>query len=346
MAGKFVDSSLIGCLTGLLRLALGLSEDSRAVPHIGDKEWTALLELARRQTVGGLLESAIRKLPESRMPDQSVLVNVMMEAERTARRSSAVEKAARSLLEQAEAQGLHPVLMKGPAVARDYPHPELRTSGDIDLYIPETQLQGLLDFLQRKGGVVEKTPDGSHFVKGAVDIDIHTAYFDLHYPPASLPEPGSPEAELLMLSSHILKHAMGPGVGLRQLCDMAMAIRALEGRYNAEALTDYFRKTGTLHWNQVLDAFLQRHFRLQWGLFRKPFSKTVYRDARYLEKIVFSGGNFGHFQEGRSKALGAPALIRKADTAFRFLQRLPFSVRCASREYGRYLRSLVSGNMG
>lgn len=351
MAGEQFDRNTVDQLTGLLRLALGLQGDC---PAINPQEWEKVCFLARRQTVSGLLDSAVRLLPESMLPPQDLIVDIMMEAERISKRSSTVNLAAKTLIESIASVGLHPTIMKGPSVARYYPHPDLRVSGDIDIHIPENEKDLLLSHLRKEGGTPLPTPDGSYFcqafrfkdIKGlALDIDIHTAYYDLHCPESSLPPVGTPEAELLMLSSHILKHAMGPGVGLRQLCDMAVAYRALEGKYDKEALLSYFRSTGTLHWNEVLCGFLKSHFNLDTGLFEDKQSFTLGRDIGELEEIIFSGGNFGHFKEGRSRALKAPSLVRKADTALRFLRKLPFSIRCAPHEFRKYVSSLIRGNI-
>ncbi len=61
--------------------------------------------------------------------------------------------------------------------------------------------------------------------------------------------------------------------------------------------------------------------------------------------IIRQGGNFGHFTKARQKALDRPAAIRKADTALRFIRRLPFSLRYAPREIGPHIRDLIRGNL-
>ena len=43
--------------------------------------------------------------------------------------------------------------------------------------------------------------------------------------------------------------------------------------------------------------------------------------------------------------LNAPAFIRKADTAFRILARIPFSLRFAPREIIPSIKGLTSGNL-
>lgn len=354
MARESFDTRVKEQLFGLVRIALQLTAKPGTEPAVDRYDWPHVITLARQQTVSGLLDSAIRLLPAQLYPPEDTLVDILLEADRIARRSRYVDCVAEKLLSDLQSLGLHPSLMKGPSVARYYPHPELRVSGDIDLYIPEGELPRVQQYFTRQQCPPVQTPDGSYFCQDfkpdptredTVDIDIHNNYYDLHYPEASLPAPGSADGILLMLSSHILKHAMGPGVGLRQICDYAMACRRLAGQYDIQVLLNCFKRTGTLQWNRVLDAFLRRHFHLETGLFPGAVSRFTARDADRLERIVFSGGNFGHFGGRRKKALLSSAPVRKAHTALRFLQRLVFSLRCASREYFRYVMSLIKGNI-
>lgn len=323
-------------------------------PEIASRDWPEILGLAREQAVIGLVDSAVRLSGGELAPPPNLLMTLLAEGGQVALRSRHIRETAADLLQDAQAAGLHPLLMKGPAVAAYYPDPDSRVSGDIDLYIPSGEMPGFLEFIASRGGQVEQTPDGSYFCRRflpregrshPVDVDIHDAYYDLHCPVELLPEPGSPEGELLMLSAHILKHAMGPGVGLRQFCDLLMAYRALAGHYSAETLLACFRRTGTLHWHRVLDALLRTRFGFDSGLFPGPLSGRMLRDVRRLERIVFSGGNFGHYDRQRRIALQRSEAFRKRDTVRRFLRNLPFSLRCAPREFWRYMCVLIRGNM-
>ena len=173
------------------------------------------------------------------------------------------------------------------------------------------------------------------------EVDLHTRYYDLSAEGKDLPAVPSPEGTILMLSAHILKHAMGPGVGLRQICDMAMACRSLTGRIDTVRLRKYFRSSGTTRWNRMLCSLIHIRFGLDTGFF--PGEKP--RRFAPLEKIVFAGGNFGHYSQSRKKALFRSARARKVDTAFRLVRRIPFSLHYAPKEYTSYFISLIKGNL-
>ena len=155
-----------------------------------------------------------------------------------------------------------------------------------------------------------------------------------------LPEPGTPEATVLMLSAHILKHAIGPGVGIRQLCDLAVAWLALKPELDTSAIRTLFRRTGTYRWNRLLFSFLEENL----GLNGSPFEGERVQTGS-LKTIILEGGNFGHHAEARKDALRAGNRRRKLNTLSRFLRRIPFSIRYSPRETFATVWTLIIGNM-
>lgn len=320
-----------------------------AAAALDEAGWASIMKLAREQTVSGLLYRAVTHLPaDYKLPDGYVL-DLMAVAGGLTRENQAKAAITKQLFAECAAAGLHPVVMKGQAVAAYYAHPELRTSGDIDLYFPSEEYDRALALL---GG--ETAPDGSrHISRNGIDIDIHDRYFDLHCPARKLPQVDTPEATILLLSSHILKHAIGPGIGLRQCCDLAAAWSAL-GEQSAvhavdpAAMREVFRCTGTLRWNRLLFSFLADYLGLPNTLF--PDEKV---SSEPLLRIILEGGNFGHHAAARTDALlagadgtAAATRRRKRNTLTRFLHRLPFSLRYAPRETIATVATLARGNLG
>lgn len=327
--------------SGLWERPLTDSELSAAAA-LNEVSWASIASLAREQTVSGLLYRALTHLPaDFRLPDGYVF-DLMVITGGLARDNHAVAVVTGQILETCAAAGLHPTVMKGQTVAAYYAHPELRTAGDIDLYFSAEEYPVALALL---GG--EAAPDGSrHIRRDGIDIDIHDRYFDLHCPEDRLPEIGTPEATILQLSSHILKHAIGAGVGLRQCCDLAAAWHRLAPSIDPKEIRTLFRRTGTLRWNRLLFSFLNVFLGLS-----GPFPEEAVSPEPLL-RIILEGGNFGHHAEARAEALrasasGNPAATRrrKRNTLFRFFRRLPFSLRYAPRETFATVWTLVRGNL-
>lgn len=321
-------------LLSLIRQALGVCEPSE--PALSPSQWRELVVLSRKHTVSGMVYQAFTELPSASGVPSDVIDAIVTDSIRIKRRGGridAVLKVITSSLKEAS-----PVVMKGPSVAAFYPHPELRTSGDLDLFIDWKHLDTVLSFLREKGYSPVKSPDGAWLCKGeVVDIDLHYSYYDLALPWDNLPPIPSPEAQICMLSMHILKHSMGPGVGLRQLCDLAVVLK--KGDYSQKKLRKYFRRNGLDSWNRMLCSFIEDRLGIKTGLYSRKVSYKAF------EKMVFEGGDFGRYGKGRTGALSSTANKRKADTARRYLRRLPFALRYAPLRYISYILSLLKGNM-
>ena len=300
-------------------------------PELTPKQWASIVSMAHRQTVTGILSRGVTHLPAGYPLPEDILLKLVAEAESIGRQGRKVQQVADVLTARFEAEGLHPVIMKGPEVAKFYPEPLLRECGDLDLYFVPSEIDKALQV----AGTVEKAPDGSfHFMEDGINIDVHKHYFNLHT--KHLPAVPSPEATLLMLSAHILKHCMGPGIGLRQLCDMAMAYKALQ--VPPEKLRQCFREAGLERWNKLLFSFLNKYLCAEALYDELP-------DPQPLLNIILEGGNFGHYAATRTAAYAKSPFRRKVDTARCYLKHLPFSFKYAPREVLPAIGELISGNL-
>lgn len=299
-------------------------------------DWAGLWLLAREQSVRGVVYRGLTHLPKSVEVPGDVVFGLMADAESIRLRNLRKDALSARLMAGFRSQGLTPCIMKGSSVAAFYPLPGMRESGDIDLFFPKEQIEGakacLRDCHLASDGSVHASEDG-------VDLDLHDRYYDLPAKFTFLPEPGSPEGTLVMLSAHILKHAVGAGVGLRQLCDMAMACRSLAGQYAPAHLWDIFRRCGLLGWNKLLFSFLTDYLDLPASICDKRVASGP------LLRIVREGGHFGHYAATRRRALDKGGLRRKTDTLWRFLRRLPFSLHYAPRFAFFTFRTLLKGNI-
>ena len=319
-----------------------LPEELPLVASLSARDWIGLARLARQQAVPGLIYQAITLLPKSVPVPGDAVLSLMARAQEISHRNRVKAGVTERLMARFKEKGLTPLVMKGATVAAYYARPELRESGDIDFYFPPEQLE------QASACLTEPhlDPEGSiHSKEDGVDIDLHDRYFDLHCAARKLPKPGTPEATLLMLSAHILKHAIGTGIGIRQCCDMAAVYQALKDKIDPAALKQLFKQTGTLCWNRLLFSFLADWLGLEEDVFAEGqlFAGERISSAPLLQ-IILEGGNFGHYAATRQVALNASDRQRKRDTLRRFLRRLPFSLRYAPLETFARIFSLLRGN--
>lgn len=322
--------------TFLELLRAGLWEQDLRLPAVLDKAgWEQVMQRGRNQGVMGLLLRGVTHLPADQQPPETVLPELLRwhtALERTYERHARVEAA---LLEGLTAAGVHPVVQKGSESAKYYLLPAMRQVGDIDVYCPE------FDLARTVAADARMASDGAAvFERDGVTVELHPRYYDVHRPPAQLPAPGTPCGELLLLSAHIFKHAMGAGVGCKQLCDLTLALTRLEGRYDKAELQAALEHAGLQRWHRLLCSLLVEDLGLDPARCLEGFQPY---NPQPLRRIVCEGGLFGKThrrQENRQSTLK-----RKAAIAGSFLRRLPFSLRFGPHETLATLRGLALGNL-
>lgn len=351
----------------LLRAGLwGRNPMEEGFPRLGEEEWEQVFNMSGRQTVSGIVFDGICRLPDEFQPSQAAFAKWVVAADRIERSNERMNAILKELTGIFVSGGLRPVLQKGQGVAALYPTPLHRECGDIDFYFPErSDNDKAVELVKSHGIKVETMPDGSQSYEWkGIEIEQHPTIVDLCSPAARkwIPEldeePGyvpsdlaeglwvpSPELNALLLNSHILKHTLGKGIGLRQMCDLAMEYHRIcaNGR-KVECggrIFSLYKRAGILKWSRLLHSFLV-------GVIGLPEEELPYSEKvvsyRPLFRIVEDGGNFGQFRgKGAAGSNGKGTGRRKLETAGMFLRRAGFSLRFAPKEAFWTFWGLVKG---
>lgn len=327
------------------------------------EEWNGILALSKKQTVRGLVFSGVEQLPQEMLPPVETIAALAAWTDSIERRNMEMDRALSGLLSLLRSDGLDPVLVKGQAVASFYPRPLYRECGDIDLYFKDIhEMEKAVGLVVARGADVRTAPDGSRCFrwKGVV-VEYHTQLIDLYSPAVkryisrTIVEKGfveqeisdgslsvlvpAPELNLLMLYAHVLKHAIGKGIGMRQMCDAAMACSHYAGKIDPDGFRKICRRSGMSGWCRVLHSFMTGYLGLPEA--KLPFW-TPSADASALAAIVLEGGNFGQFSSS-SLSADAPVFRRKLKTALSFLKHSRFSLSVAPGETFGVFLSLLAG---
>ena len=111
--------------------------------------WAGLFSMARQQTLLGVLNAGVHRLPARQLPPAAILE----EWDRlTGKIGEIYERHERQVGELGELLGelgLRGVVLKGTGLARLYPEPYRRQGGDIDLWVPGPRRQILQAFSER-----------------------------------------------------------------------------------------------------------------------------------------------------------------------------------------------------
>lgn len=222
----------------------------------------------------------------------------------------------RELTEKFSEQGARTAILKGQANSRLYSDKFVRQTGDVDLWV-EGGRERVVDLLSRMG-LLENVQFSKHEVTlptsaFGIDVEVHfDCIYDCRNPFANrrlkrvlaeelqknelVPEgfyvPTNKFA-LLMQLSHIRKHFIGLGVGLRQLVDYFVLLRSASVAERAE-VSALLKPLGLAHFAAAVMWILSEKLGLQPDCLLCPPDA---RRGRVLLREVFADGNFGKFSE-------------------------------------------------
>lgn len=208
------------------------------------------------------------------------------------------------------------VIVKGQSVAALYPHPELRQSGDIDVYCGESH------FLEARELIAQKTDlqfdpsipvkhlafsiDGSkyelHRILSIFSYPKNQRFFNEKMEEALVRHDEvdingvkvpvlSPTDSVFFQVVHIFYHIIKEGVGLRQLCDLAVFIHSTQERIDFDELQSNLKKIGLEEFFQAMMNILVEQLGLVLNETKLKSQKSTL--AKKILKDINDGGNFG-----------------------------------------------------
>ena len=325
----------------LLRSALW--GDKVQVPA-GFKDWGPVFAMAKSQSVLGLVAHAVLNDPtlSGAMPDavRMKLKSYMMANVASHNLLNNTLLQVVSLLDEA---GVPSVLLKGQALARNYPVPELRACGDIDIYVgSENYIKAceVLGAVATWKEAAEPMANTKHFdIRiGATTVEIHrfsdvnaSKYYDRIYQTYS--DEGlslrlrkvefagrmvctpADDFNAFYIFNHLWHHFITSGVGLRQLCDWMLFLHARKDDIDKAKLGRILEDMDLMGPWQAFGCVLVEKL----GMPAEEFPFYDARKGRKVRKIVgriLTEGNFGHEREMYKNRSGEGYLKRKCKSLY------------------------------
>ena len=318
---KIKDSFL-----NLLKRGLwGNKQSSYSNFSLMDEEWFLIYDVAQAQTVEGIIYDGILTLPQKSFPPYDLLMKWTARVDSIERYNKKVRKALAALAQGFYKNDLNFILLKGLGLAENYTKPLLRVSGDIDLYFDDyKKFDDANDLLKSKGYNVSKGDHKSIFYHfNSVEVEHHTRMIDIFNPfcqkyikelilrekkniksitvENQIIHVPSDLLNLVQTNAHILKHYMGFGVGLRQICDVARLYNSLGKDFNGVELEEAYDVLGMRKWMNVIHNLLVDYIGLENSRLPIPITRKVDTESLLLD--ILQSGNFG-FHDVRFKSEG------------------------------------------
>lgn len=306
-------------------------------------DWEAVVSLAKRHVVLGIIVDSVQYLPEDLRPQPDISAKMGRFALGLIRTNMILDNTLARLVEFLRQHGINGVVLKGQGVARYYRMPQMRQSGDIDFYVGRGQygravdlcLANLADDRERfdeEWKAIHAGEQHFDFKMCGVVVELHRLASRMFSPvlnkrfqdwavgqlehstdrrtvaigntEVTLP---SYDFDAIYIFYHAWRHCVDGGIGLRQVCDWAMIFHAHAADIDAARLKDTIGRLGlTKAWKLFACIAVGR-------LGVSPDKMPLY-DPAFLAKSgkllgrIIDGGNFGYYSDAfvkpRRKAYG------------------------------------------
>ena len=242
MKQRKIEDLLFECLQGAL---WGHQLSFQSLDH---DSYQALIDLARKQTVQGLVGDAL--IRNEVQLERMDAIHLFSEMQTLAKENDRINQELVQFVNALDRRSIEYIIVKGQVMAALYPNPRARVPGDVDMYFVGEHYFRAKKLVEEKLHVqLEKFNDGKH-----VEFNVSRVTFELHNQLSRFAlskhqvywnkiidkciEEGRAKVNInnrsiqtlrgtynvLFIFVHLFYHMTASGLGLRQLCDFAIIL--------------------------------------------------------------------------------------------------------------------------
>lgn len=313
MSNKLLENSFIDFLRICLDESCFLPESVRSL------DWQKLLQWAQQQAIVGVIFNGIERAGSIISIPRDELLQWIGHVQQIEQHNRLLNKRCVELCELFSEQGLGCCILKGQGNAMMYPYPLRRSSGDIDVWTQGKSIKETIQFAH------EKNPKGKacyHHVDYGLFKDMEV---ELHYRPTfmnnlvgnrrlqrwiidheneqfkhfvELPNGGhiaapSWDFNVVFQLSHIYRHVIQGGIGLRQIIDYYYLLKS-DDRSKKEDMIETLRFLGLCEIAGAVMWVLKDVLGMKEDYLIAP---TDEKRGRFFYEEIMQGGNFGHYDK-------------------------------------------------
>ena len=316
-------------------------------------DWSEVYRLSEEQSVVGLIAAGIEKVqevPGFKVPQEWALqfIGATLQIEQ---QNKAMNEFVAKLISLLRKRDVYTLLVKGQGIAQCYEKPLWRASGDVDLFLSDTNYEKAKKELIPLASNVEKefqlikhlgmTLDGfsvelhgtlrSRLTK-RIDREIDKVQNECFYNgevrswqngKTRIFLPG-PNQDVIFVFTHILHHLFIEGIGLRQICDWCRLLWTYRDKIDNNQLEKHLEQMSLITEWKVLGALAVHYLGMPIEAMPLLNANDNHNDnkARRLMAFILETGNFGHnrVQRGERKL---KVLGRRTSDAFKMMRIFP-----------------------
>ena len=278
-----------------------------------ETEWTELYQMARQQSLTGVIYTAVARLPREQQPPMAIAIQWASEAETIRGLNGLLNSEAARLTRLFADKGRRTAILKGQANARLYPDTMSRQPGDIDIWV-EGGKESVVALLREMDALSEDKVLYHHAhmrFNDSIKVDVHFRPSSGNFNPITnkrlqrwlereiqsttmVPEGfnvPSMQFALVMQLAHIQHHFLAGGIGLRQVCDYYILLRNASEE-DRRAVTALLKQFGLRHAAGALMWLLGDLLHLDAG---QMLCREDARRGEWMLRRIMEGGNFGYY---------------------------------------------------
>ena len=313
---KEQDTSVKPLFLALLRYSLGIEETFPFTPT--PEQWQQLYVESHRQSLVGMLFDGVNRLRGEQRPPMEMTMQWANEAEIIRGMNGRLNTECGRLTQLFEAEGHKTVILKGQANARLYPNPLNRMTGDIDILVSggTEKVLEMLDRLHLTGEDEEVSYHHVHLKEkvNGTEVEVHFRPVAFHYNEklnqrmhdflydelkkgCEKTEYGfrvpSMKFALVMQLSHIHRHLVGEGLGMRQVIDYWILLRN-STEEDRKVVASVLKKLKLNNMARAMMWVISRLFDEKECLLPVKHNE---RKGRWVLDKMFRSGNFGKYSK-------------------------------------------------
>ena len=238
----------------------------------GDVDFEALLQMAEEQSVVGVVAAGLEHVTDVKVPQKHVL-QFVGQALQIEQRNKAMNQYIALLINKLRQVEIYSLLMKGQGIAQCYERPLWRSSGDVDLFLSDTNYEKAIAILSPLASNVEKENSYERHLAMTIDSWIVELHGNLRCGLSSRIDAELDEIkkdtfyggsvrswmndrsmffllkednDAIYVFTHMLGHFYKGGIGLRQICDWCRLLWTYKDSLNRGLLESRIRRMGIM----------------------------------------------------------------------------------------------------
>ena len=291
---------------------------------VSPDEWEQLFRMAHSQGVTGLFIDGVSQ-SEAR-PDESLWNQWIAHLFLLKQANRYIAKRGEAWIKRLADAGISASVFKGSSVGAWYPEPLHRSYGDIDIVIGHgwDRLESLL---KQEGGEPYRK-DGDEIVleeKNGLWVEFHRHREYLYNPQTNMrlqqrcrnAKPDDRELYLVCLILHIQRHFMTYGIGLKQVCDVAVMLD--RASLEMDKVASMLRSLHAERFSRLLFGFIDLHIG---GVANYPFPPvTAGKGFVLLNEVILHEGYHSKMEQEQLAGSKSWAVARIASNALFWIRR-------------------------